>query len=266
MPGPTRFIEQPDGSTADLVAGTTAPRDGVELNAVTDADHGFLATYRAVIADIAHELSSPLAALLTNVSLARDDLVPCLEHSAPHQIRSLTSRAHSDLEDAIRLAGRIRKSIEFLSALSRSGDSDAKVDVTIVAATVGRVLHSLFPRVTFENEVVDCTPPVSGDSLGFAIAVAETLRRLLRYESMRGERVTLRVEQAERQLTLVADVYMTEPPLEPGLSPSQLQDCLDHVHAYLRANGIKLSVASIQIGHSTIRFELPTPKTSTTDA
>lgn len=162
---------------------------------------------RNMVADIAHELRTPLSILQGNLEAMRDGVIS----PTPEQLDSL----HHETQSLARL-------VDDLSTLSlaEAGQLKLRIEVTSISHTIGQVVSSLEAQarqtgVSLETSLADDLPTVMADPGRIAQVLRNLLSNALRHTPERGRiTVTARLSPQSKSevLVTVADTGQGIPP------------------------------------------------------
>jgi two-component system, NtrC family, sensor kinase len=157
----TRFADF-EGAPAVLAIARNIPARRRLRAQVLLADR--LASIGMLAAGLAHEINNPLAALISNLAVAREEL---LQEGAAMQLQGRTARVLECLTDASEAADRIRHIVGDLKVLSRAdiGHSSAVDLRSVLDSSVRMARHRIRDRAHLVQEYGDL-PPVTGTEVG----------------------------------------------------------------------------------------------------
>ncbi len=163
-----------------------------------------LSITRAMVMGIAHEISSPLAALLINVSLARGEAGKRRGKTAEASsggLEAFAAQVYEDLGDALAMAERLKDCALKLRQLA--GDADCCEEVSLQAAlnTARTVAQNLNPPVRLACDI-DPSLSMQGNHLDVVCVVLSIVRHLSSDPRLDGTEVAASVSVDTECLTV----------------------------------------------------------------
>lgn len=200
----------------------------------TAAWERFFRSNDAAVSQLSHDLSSPLGALLANVTLAREDIATGLEQwralargDLLPKLEPLLQQTLSDLEDALLATERVVEVGQRIKVFARARSSTTTKDVDVLALVTqavhagrgnlcgGITIDWAEAKATLEPSAPPITPwavPINGARLTFALlAIFSSVAQ----SSEANKRWTIRVHAAacDRHVCLDVEVIDGEEPL-----------------------------------------------------
>lgn len=241
---------------------TRGPRVRSEEGIATTAEAERL--IRAFLLGTAHEQSSPLGALLANLSLARDDLDGLLSEGRVinESVGASLHTLRQDLDDALNIVGRLRRLGEHMKRLAikdESCDFDLRELIPLATVVVSSYGTPRVPvRYLFEPSTGESHSwVVSVPGVRFVIALVQVVSELVQTsdEPVQCVRLTARTTELGPQVALELEYRHAEPESGTGArrAGTSRHDFLIRLELLLRESNFRVIRQGTQPG---VRVEL----------
>lgn len=226
------------------------------------------AAVRAFLLGIMHEQSSPLGALLANLSLAGDGLYDVLDgdHAIDASVAGPLRILQKDLSDALSIVERLTKMgerIKRIAAKAEVAEHDLK-ELLPLAVTVGRAYGGCSVSLRYSSEgKVDShhgmdfeSPdwPIQTNGLDFVCSLIRTMRLLVNRSNSDLRSIDIVVERKGETISITLEPQFRESSLRSAQDSSKVTSIDDSskIDAWFGGTNFRLVRASIQEGRCVI--------------